>query len=421
MDRTMLDLARVAALGALATVGAPACESTGGATGGAGDPVVLQTADTHVVGTSESIALVEDIDVLHDGRVLVLNSVDPLFVLFDPNGGPVAMHGRTGGGPEEFGAPSGFVSGGFDDRSWVFDRYRHVLVEASDPDSIRREIPLPRDAIPPGRVLPGIRFVLSNTVRTARLGDEILLPRRSTVPESGVFSYWLSAWTADIVALDPRTGSVRTVVALADVLGDPTPHFDLTDAFLPFPLWNRLWAVCGEEIRVYDRLRNEVRGFTGSGVEIDPVALPMVREPDVDREQLGRLLFQAAVVEAAGAVPTGGSLGLAPADSVRIMDGLMARLTAPVDRIANLLPRYTDLRCDERGTLWMQPFDIGDGGLRGGSVWLRIASDAATREVRLPPRFDAFRFTTDRVWGVQRSELDVASVAWISLPERRPR
>jgi hypothetical protein len=37
--------------------------------------------------------------------------------------------------------------------------------------------------------------------------------------------------------------------------------------------------------------------------------------------------------------------------------------------------------------------------------------------VRFPERFDALRFTSDRVWGVLRNELDVASVAWIEWPD----
>lgn len=114
-----------------------------------------------------------------------------------------------------------------------------------------------------------------------------------------------------------------------------------------------------------------------------------------------------------------GRIDVSPADSARIMEALRSRGSAPPDRLANLLPRYLDLRCDERGTLWLQPFDIEEGGLQGGPVWLRITSDGESREVRLPDGFDPYRFTSERIWGVRRDELDRASVAWIEVPGGR--
>ena len=40
-------------------------------------------------------------------------------------------------------------------------------------------------------------------------------------------------------------------------------------------------------------------------------------------------------------------------------------------------------------------------------------------EVHFPDRFDPYRFTPERIWGVQRGELDVATVAWVSTPATR--
>jgi len=397
-----------------------ACDRVPGGFADSGAQIVLQASDVHVLATSDSIATVEDLEVLRDGTVWLLNSAEPFFVGFDRDGNVIQAHGRLGGGPEEFSAPSGFIVGGIDGQAWVFDRQRHMMVEVSRPDSTRLEIPLPQDAIPVASLVPGIRLGWSNVVRTARLGDELILPRRSNPPEAGVRSLWLAAWTADIVAMEPETDSVRNVIALAETLGDPTPHFDLTDAFLPFPLWFRLWSVCsGTEIRVYDRLRNEVRKFTRDGVELEALALPPARHGMVTAGQYGRALFHLALIEAAPVVPSSGKIDASPADSARIMDGLMSRLKAPPDQLANLLPRYLDLRCDENGTLWMQPFDIDMGGLEGGPVWLRITSDGETNEVRVPDGFDPYRFTSERIWGVQRNELDVASVAWIAVPRAR--
>lgn len=383
--------------------------------GAAGEPIVMAPSDVHVLGTSESIAAVEDLEVLEDGTVWVLNSVDPYFVAFGADGEVVHVHGRSGGGPQEFDAPSGFVNGGMDGDAWVFDRRRHALIDVSRPGEARREIHLPRDAVPSGSVLGGMNL-LSNVVRTARLGDEVILPRRSNADDTDVFGYWLAQWTADLVALNQETYSVRDVIALGTILGDPSAHFELIDGFPPFPLWYRLWAACADVIHVYDRLRNEVRAFDRDGVELDATTLPPPRYTDVTPRQFARATVAIAIVETMGQV---GNTAVSAADSARTIDRILPRLTATPQQLANLLPRYVDLRCDDNGTLWLQPFDIEIGGLRGGQNWLRINPDGATAEVTLPTRFDPYRFTSERIWGVQRDDLDVASIAWIATPQDR--
>jgi len=100
---------------------------------GVGSPTVLQASEVHVIGTSESIAVVEDLTVLSDGTVWVLNSVEPFFVGFGPDGDVLQVHGSRGGGPEEFRAPAGFVSGDIDGEAWVFDPIRHALIRISKP------------------------------------------------------------------------------------------------------------------------------------------------------------------------------------------------------------------------------------------------------------------------------------------------
>ena len=112
---------------------------------------------------------------------------------------------------------------------------------------------------------------------------------------------------------------------------------------------------------------------------------------------------------------------MSAADSAQILNEFLRGLDAPPAQLANVLPRYVDYRCDDEGTQWIQPFDIDTpgplmGGLRGGRVWLRISTDGETEEIRLPDSFDPYRFTPDKIWGVQRDEFDVASVAWIAVP-----
>lgn len=401
-------IARAAAF-VLATLAA-ACERTPRSSADSPDSaqIVLQGTDVHVFATSESIAVVEDLELLPDGTVWVLNSVEPYFVGFGPDGQVLRMHGRRGGGPEEFGTPASFVVGGMDGEAWVFDRRRHAMIQVSRPDAARSEILLPREAIPPGSVAGGMEFLSNVWVKTAGLGDELIVPRGAAQPES-ISDFWLAAWSADLVALDVGTDSVRSVVSLGSVVGDPSPHFELLDdGFPPFPLWYRLWAVCSDrEIRVYDRLRHELRGFTADGTESEASALPPPRYIEVTPRQFARVTFDLAVIERAAEV-TPGIAEMSSVDSARIINGLIARLDATPRQLANLLPRYVDFRCTGDGTRWIQPLDIEVGGLSGGPVWLRMAPDGQVNEIRLPERFDPYRFTSERIWGVQRDEFDVA-------------
>jgi hypothetical protein len=382
-----------------------------------GAEIILQASDVHVLGTSDAIATVRDLEVLAGGNVWVLNSVEPFFVGFDPDGNVLQMHGRRGGGPVEFEAPSGFVVGGVDGEAWVFDYQRHAMIEVSRPDGARKEISLPEEAIPPGTVMGGMNL-LSNLVRTAQMGDELMLPRTAS-RGSDVYNYWLSTWSADLIAFDPKADSVRQVIALGEVIGDPTPHFELEDGFPPFPLWFRLWAVCSDsEIRVYDRLRNQVRGFTGDGIELESVSLPPALYDEVTPRQFARVTFDLAVVERMGEVGSG-NYSMTAADSAQILNASIQRLSATPQQLANVLPRYVDFRCAADGTQWIQPVDLDMGGLKGGPLWLRITPGGEIDEVRLPDRFDPYRFTHERIWGVQRDEYDVASVAWIAAPPAR--
>jgi hypothetical protein len=372
-------------------------------------PLTLAASDVHVLGTSESIAQVQDLDILPDGSVWVLNSVEPFFIGFGPDGRVTATHGNAGGGPDEFGMPAGFVDGGFEDGIWVFDYRRNAFTRVSSPNGGASRFALPRDAVPPGSVVGG-RDMLSQTVRTARLGSEIIVPRTRGSLSSGVASFRMAILGADLVAVDPNTGAARDVVALGDVLDDPTAGFVATDG--GFPLWYRLWAVCGgNRIRAYDRARNQLRGFTGAGDEVDPIDLPPVRLTEVTPRQFARAVFGLRQAEVTGAVGP----RLNAADSARILNQMIQGLKGDPAQLAAYLPRYVDFRCSEDGTVWMQAFDPEVGGLQGGPAWLRIEADASVQEVRLPERFDALRFTPSRIWGVQRDESDVASVAWIEI------
>lgn len=374
--------------------------------------LTLAPSDVRVLGTSESIAEVRDLEVLADGSVWLLNSVEPFFVGFDAEGNVVGRHGIAGGGPEEFRRPAGLLTGGLDGEAWAFDFLRHAFIRVSEPGGEWSEVAVPEGEVPRATVRGGMNPMIP-TVRTARLGDELVVPWTSATMDAGVASYRMALLRADLAALDPRTGAVREVVDLGQVLEDPSEGFVATDG--GFPLWYRLWAVCGDHVRVYDRVRNQLRGFGTSGEEISPIDLPAVGLTEVTPIEFARAVFPLRQSEVTGAVGT----RLSAQDSARVVNQLARGLNGRPDELAAYLPRYVDFRCSDDGTMWLQPIDLDIGGLRGGSVWLRIAPEGAVREIRLPVRFDAFRFEPDRIWGIQRDSFDVASVAWIDLREAR--
>jgi hypothetical protein len=377
---------------------------------GSGPGASLEAADVHVVGTSASLADVRDLEVLPDGTVWVLNSIAPYLVGFGPDGTPLGAYGEAGGGPDELGLPAAFVTGPIDGRPWVLDLRRHAFVEVGGPDAPLVAHPLPRDQIPPGSVVVG-RDMLTATVRTERLGSEVVVPRTDGALADGIYAFRLAILRPDLVALDPQTEGTRVVLALRDRLLDPSEGFERTEG--GFPLWYRLWAVCGtDEIRVYDRVRNGMLGFTASGDTLASIPLPAPAFDRATPRQFARAMFSLAAVEAAGAVGT----RLSPEDSTRLMGSILQRLDSTPEELAAYLPRYVDFRCSEEGTLWLRPFDLDAGGLRGTRTWLRIAADGETDRVDLPPRFDPYRFVGGRIWGVQRDALDVASVGWVEAP-----
>lgn len=373
-------------------------------------PIQLTESAIEVLGGSDSLAVVRDLEVASDGSVWVLNSAEPYFVGFGPDGEALGAHGRSGRGPQDFPMPAGFLAGGWQGEVWALDLVRHAMIRISRPDADWVEIPLRSASLPPGTVRGGMSM-LSPTVRSARLGREFIVPRTSETMEAGVLSYRFSLLRPDLVAVDPEAGGARTLLAFSEVLDDPSGDFISSEG--GFPMWYRLWASCGENvIRVYDRMTNQLRGFDGSGLEVRPVDLPPVPFTEVSARQFAKAVFPIRQAELTGDVWS----RLSEEDSLRVLDRMAQSVRGQPHELASYLPRYVDFRCSEDGTMWMNPIDLDAGGLKGALVWLRIAPDGAIREVHLPARFDALRFSDSRVWGVYRDEFDIPAVASIALP-----
>ena len=369
----------------------------GGSVGNEPDgPLDLSGSAIDVLGSSDAFALVRDLEVTGSGSVWALNSVEPYFIGFGPDGESLGAHGRSGGGPDEFPMPSAFVTGGWEGEAWVFDIRRHAMIRISRPDADWAEAPLRSASLPPGSVRGGTESSIAPRWRVDAGGGEFRLGLLEPI--------WLR------LIRRPRQ---RTLVALGEVLDDPTRDFIPSEGGVP--LWYRLWASCGENlVRVHDRVRNQLRGFDASGTEVGPIDLPPVPFTEVRPRQFAGAVFELRQAELTGDVRA----RISEADRLRLLNQMAQGVSGSPQELASYLPRYVDFRCSEDGTMWMQPFDPDAGGLSGGPLWLRIAPDGATREVRLPDRFDAFRFSSSAIWGVYRDELDIPSVASISLPTR---
>ena len=370
-------------------------------------PIELSESAIEVLGGSDALAVVRDLQVSSDGSVWVLNSAEPFFVGFGPDGESLGALGRSGRGPRDFPMPAGYVTGGWQGEAWALDLVRHAIIRISQPEWA--EIPLRSASLPRGSIRGGMSM-LGSSVRTARLGREIIVARTSETMEPGVLNYRLSLLRPDLIAVDPDAGGARTLLAFGEVLDDPSGDFIPSEG--GFPLWYRLWAVCGDVVRIYDRVTNQLRGFDGSGAEVRPIDLPPVPFTEVTPRQFAGAVFPIRQAELTGDVWS----RLSSEDSLRVLNQAAQSVTGGPRELASYLPRYVDFRCSEDGTMWMNPVDLDAGGLKGASLWLRITPDGAIREVRLPERFDAFRFTESRIWGVYRDELDIPSVASIALP-----
>jgi len=383
-----------------------ACEDTRFADAGGGadaadaaphaaDDIVVPADAVHVLGTSESLALVLDMVRLDDGTIWLLNQTEPYFFAFDAQGEIRRSWGRRGGGPAEFRSPAALVVGPAGD-VWVHDRAPHALIRVSGEESEPKRIVLPRDSLPPNRVvvlenlgIPEGRTWLSATA------DAFLAARSK--PSSGEGQ---PLYDAEILSIRDD-GTLHVLIALGDHMEGPPPEFASATLFLPNPLW----AICPDGSMVlYDPRQNAIRQLSLGGTETAAaVALPAERRLEITPDRVFGLVYRLMVEN----VPADER-----PDSALLYAGFEGQFSEVSADISPVFPEYADLQCTA-GTIWIQPFDMR-GSIGRGPVWLRITPDEI-RRVRLPDSFKPFRFTGDRVYGVILDELDVQSIAWIDI------
>ncbi len=240
-------------------------------------------------------------------------------------------------------------------------------------------------------------------MRVSSLGGEVLFDRGS-----GAGGGPTALYSADLVAVVLESGSTRVVASFAELLGDPPESYGRAAEFAPFPIRDRCSA---QHFVLYDPLRNEVRGFNADGVQTDAHELPPPRLEEITVELLVKAVIGMVLSQSA-------NQGL-PVDSATLHTMIEQGMREDPDAFAGVFPEFVDLRCTEGGTIWIQPFDLESGQVGIGPAWLRVMPDGSIDEYHLPDRFDPLQFTDDRIWGMQRDEYDVESVAWIDLAGMR--
>lgn len=401
------------ALTACSGDGSPRAGSGSGSGTGPGGAYLLSADDLQVVGSSEALTLVRDLEVASDGTIWVLDEHPPFFVGFREDGEVVAEVGRRGEGPREFVQPVGLLAPKGEAPGiqgiWTFDRQRHALVRVSrlqEPDAANMaevegtSIPLSREAVRPASLLsrtggiPGVypwMTALGGSAFMAHSGD-------ATARGSGY-------WKARVVEIPLESGEAMERWKMEDLLPAPEARYPGVTEFLPVPLW----AICPDGGGwLYDPARHGVRSLqTPEGPE---QALPPARQVAFTLDRLVDMLLPMIVEE----VPSSER----PPDEV-LRGELAGEIEPMIDQFARVFPEYYQMHCAPDGTLWLQHFDWEDGYAGAGWSWERLragGADPEVRTVRFPEGFRVFRIHSDRAWGIVLDELGVPSVAWIGLP-----
>lgn len=354
----------------------------------------------HVLATLDVVTRVRDLQPTGDGRVWVLDTMAPYFLVLGPDGQVERHFGEQGGGPEEFDAPVALVRGADPSDIWTYDVPRNALIRVST--GVRRDLALPRDSIPVSSLV-SFRGAGVNPAPPWLQGtrDGFLLARARVAHNESA----LHLWDADILLLgaEEAAPSVELYMPLADLLGDPASRYGAATIMLPYPLW----TVCADgTVALYDPLANTLRHLEREAEELAVYTLPDERRMRITED----LVFDLFYRQLRDDVP-----------SAQLPDEAeMRRLTEEQNRqfvsaSAGVFPEFADLRCAADGSLWLQPFDVTTGRLGQGSDWLRFAADGSHTSISLPAGFRTFRIEGDRMWGTIQDTLGVASVAWIGF------
>lgn len=368
------------------------------------DRVVVTLDEVHAVPTPDVLARIVDVEPAGDGRVWVLNSVEPLFLALGADGQVERSFGRRGEGPREFGDPLELVLGS-DGEVWTFDLLRNALRPISD-DQLS-DLVLPSESFPPWQLVSfqnaGMGMLPVSPWVQSQGRDFLVARKRPSSPPSGA----LGIWHADIVrlGLDSTGVSLEPAIAVPDLLTDPAERYPGATILLPYPIW----AMCGDGVLgLYDPLANTLRRFAPDGREEPARALSEERRESVTFERVFGMVYRLFAERRPG--------GQAP-DSIQMRNVLQEQFTQRESGFAEVFPEYADLRCTDDGTFWLQPYHVANGRFGRSSEWIRLNRDGSRSEISLPEAFTVHRIEGDRIWGVVIDSLGVPAVAWLDIDD----
>lgn len=369
--------------------------------GNASTEVSFTPGDVHVLPVPDVVARIVDVEPATEGRVWVLNSVDPFFIVLGPEGEALRTFGTRGEGPAEFSDPAGLFRGPTGE-TWTFDVLRNALRPVSDEQA--EDMVLPSASLPPWQLISfgnaGLGMLMTAPWIQSHRGAFLLARQRPSAPQSGALGYW----HADILTLEVDSAGVALTpsIAVADLLDEPAGRYPNARILLPYPLW----TVCSDgTYGLYDPLANALRRFGSDHAEASPVPLREEREVPMSFNRLFGMVYRSFMEQRTG--------GQAP-DSLQMRSVLEDQFRQSEREFADVFPEYADLRCAEDGSFWLRTFSVDGGAFGRGGEWTRI-TDGVSSTINLPEGFTLHRIDGDRIWGATVDALGVPSVAWIDL------
>ncbi len=367
-------------------------------------PLRIPSTAISVVGTSDQLALIEDIQLADDDTIWALNSTEPFLVNLSLEGEVLRVIGRAGGGPGEFSWPTTLVAEDGGAPIWVYDVGHNALIRVPDsgePTETRR---LPRDSTSATRLNSHEYLWMNNGGRTWIAGT----PDGLTFAKADPALPWIYAtWSTEVVRLS-GDDALERVASTSRLVDTPEDVYGDARRFLPYPIWS---ACPSGSLALYDPSSNAVRRVDSDGRPLASYELGPERLVEITTGRVLRTVYPGVLRNRLMTDP--------PAEDV-LLEAFRRDYEGRSEEFAKVFPEYVNLECGAGDVLWIQRFDSERGQMGRGPDWIRVRNDGSRRLVTFPEHFRPYRFAPDRVWGVHTDELGVEYVAWTALETSGP-
>ncbi|MDE2773642.1 MAG: hypothetical protein OXI46_08030 [Gemmatimonadota bacterium] len=325
-----------------------------------------------------------DLELLSDGRVVILNGGSSQLLVFDSTGAFLDTWGRARQGPDEFDGPSRLdrCAG---DTLIVTDRVRMSVLDSDG--AFARSVRL-------SGVTASRAFDIEGVARAC---SSALVALRHVRPPSGpgerTFRYPTEVyWARFDDGSRTSVGSFRGNEVMTVALGG-----DLLGARFPFGV-HPVWTSDGERVFYGPADRHEVHIFGGAGQLERIVRWSASLEPISEHEWTRYDEWREAEIEED------------PAGSL---------MPTRADHPSELRPTYSDLLVDDEGNLWLQRYDdpfLAHYTESEPQRWSVFDQEGRwLGELTMPPRFSLSSVARGLAIGVARDQLDVETIRFLRL------